>query len=414
MASMTGRIKAFMLTVLLAAGFCASAAAAPFEIHRGINLDIWVTWPDESRWNDPEAILPFPEWRKSLDAEGLEALRAQGFDFVRMPVDPSPFLSPTAAPLRDRLLQSVRDSVHMVNAAGLKVVVDLHLFPAGGNRSIGMGQVMEDPALFDAYTQLVRDMGRLLAGEDPSLVAFELMNEPVIDCDDDKGGEWRDRQKRLFAAARASATRLTLVLTGGCYSGADDLAKVDPRDYPDDNLMWTFHSYEPFLLTHQGATWAGDFIPYVTGLPYPLHSIPAAERDEIVARIKAKMDAEAPWARRAGLKAYLGELIAEIDTAEKLDARLETPFQEAARWADANGIARDRVLLGEFGIIRQEWGNDHVVPRESRAAYYRDMARHAEAGGFPWAAWSYGGAFGIVEAFEGRDAGFLPFPFPDP
>jgi endoglucanase len=45
--------------------------------------------------------------------------------------------------------------------------------------------------------------------------------------------------------------------------------RIDPREFPDDNLIWTFHSYEPFLLTHQGATWAGDFIPYVTGLPYP-------------------------------------------------------------------------------------------------------------------------------------------------
>ena len=117
-------------------------------------------------------------------------------------------------------------------------------------------------------------MARTLAEEDPAQVAFEPMNEPVIDCDADGTGLWPERQQRLFAAARASATRLTLVLTGACYSSAEALARIDPKAIPDDNIIWTFHSYEPFLLTHQGATWAGDFIPYVTGLPYPLSAVP--------------------------------------------------------------------------------------------------------------------------------------------
>ncbi len=35
------------------------------------------------------------------------------------------------------------------------------------------------------------------------------------------------------------------------------------------NLIWSFHSYAPFILTHQGAGWTGDVSPYATGLPYP-------------------------------------------------------------------------------------------------------------------------------------------------
>ena len=72
----------------------------------------------------------------------------------------------------------------MINAAGLKVVVDMHLIPAGGSRSIGMGQVMDDPEIFDRYVELVRTMAHALSKEDPALVAFEPMNEPVVDCDE--------------------------------------------------------------------------------------------------------------------------------------------------------------------------------------------------------------------------------------
>ncbi|MGE3364432.1 MAG: glycoside hydrolase family 5 protein [Rhizobiaceae bacterium] len=389
---------------LLWSATISNAAAADFQPRRGINLDQWVTWPAESQWADPAAMLPFPEWRKTLDQAGLAELKAGGFDFVRMPVDPSPFLSPTAAPLRDQLLDQVLESVRLINGAGLKVIVDLHLIPSSSARAIGVHEVLDDANMFDAYVGLVRDFGRLLAKEDPTKVAFELMNEPTIDCDEDGSNKWPGLQKRLFAAARASATRLTLVLTGACYSSAGRLAKIDPKDYPDDNIIWGFHSYNPFLLTHQGATWAGDFIGYVTGLPYPPYAVPRAELDAIVERIKEKMRAEAPWARRDGLTSYLDELLATVDTKEKLETVIEEPFTTVAQWAASNGISPNDILLGEFGMIRQEYGNDFVMPAASRAAYYKAMIDHAEKHGFAWSMWSYGGAFGVVDAFEGKKA----------
>ena len=59
----------------------------------------------------------------------------------------------------------------MVNAAGLKAVVDLHLVPAG-ERSVGTQEVLNDPALFERYTEIVRRMADTLAGEDPSRIAL--------------------------------------------------------------------------------------------------------------------------------------------------------------------------------------------------------------------------------------------------
>lgn len=404
MALLSGMIKNCVLALLLLLLSGQSATAASFSVKRGINLDIWTTWPEESRWGDPAVILPFPEWRRSLDEAGLRKLKAAGFDFVRMPVDPAPFLSEKTQGLRERLLESVHDSARLVNAAGLKVIVDLHLIPAGGNRSIGMAEVMQMPELFDAYVELVRAMARTLAQEDPSLVALELMNEPLLDCEADGTNLWPERLSRLFAAARASATRLTLVLSGACGGSADTLAKVDPRTLPDGNILWSFHSYQPFLLTHQGATWAGDFIPHVTGLPFPLDAVPRHELEAAVEKIRERIRREAPWMRQAGLLSYLDEQIVALDTEEELQANMDKPFTVVSDWARRNGIAPSDVLLGEFGMIRQEYGSDFVMPAASRAAYVRNMIEDAEAHGFAWAVWSYGGAFGIVEEFDGRPA----------
>jgi len=404
MALLTAMIKSLMAVLLMLSALAVPGQAATFSMKRGLNLDQWVTWPGEDRWRDAKAILPYPEWRKFLQEDDLKALKEAGFDFLRMPVDPSPFLSDQTTALRDDLYASVLDSVRMINRAGLKVIVDMHLIPAGGSRKIGMAQVMDDPRTFDSYVDTIRTMARTLAGEDPEKVAFELMNEPIVDCDSAGTSLWPDRQRKLFAAARSSATKLTLVLTGACYSAASSLEKIDPKAIPDDNVIWTFHSYDPFLLTHQGATWAGDFIPYVTGLPYPLTSVPKARLDVTLDTIRARIKAEARWTRRSGLLAYLDEQVASMDSPAKLLGLMDAPFNKVEAWAKANGIKPKNITLGEFGMIRQEYGNAYVMPAEYRAAYVKDMIARAEAHGFSWSVWSYGGAFGIVDAFNGDKA----------
>jgi hypothetical protein len=194
------------------------------------------------------------------------------------------------------------------------------------------------------------------------------------------------------------------VLTGGCYSSAEQLAAVDITAIPDDNVIWTFHAYEPFLLTHQGASWAGDFIPYVTGIPYPPSSVPRAKLDGVIEAIKDRMNSEAPLMRRAALISYLDEQIGEIDTDEKLKAVMDKPFDLVADWAAKNAVKPENILLGEFGMMTQDYGKPFVMPAKWRAGYTRDVIARAEAKGFAWSIWGYGGSFGIVDAFDGKKA----------
>lgn len=380
-----------------------SVHAATFSPKRGINLDLWATWPAEAQWSRKDVLLPFPQWRRTVGLDTLTALRDTGFDFVRMPIDPLPFLSPQSAELKQELLHSVREGTRLINAAGLKVIVDLHPVPGNPNRFAGTEEILRDAPLFDRYVDLVRDIGRTLAAENPERVAFELMNEPVIGCLGEDARQWSDQLARLFAAARASAPRLTLVLGGACWGSAEGLVAVNPKSIPDDNVLWGFHSYEPSILTTQGALWAGDFIRYVTGIPYP----PYAHPEELTkAREKARQAIlhEAPISRRASMLRYLEEQIDLVDTKLELEARMSAPFRAVADWASKNEIDPRNILLGEFGMIRQEYGNSFVMPPEWRTGYVRDMIALAEERHFAWSVWGFGGAFGIVEEFDRRKA----------
>jgi endoglucanase len=380
------------------------ASAATFQAKRGISLDIWVTWPDESKWGDASVMLPFPEWRKTVGAKELGDLKAAGFDFVRMPVDPSPFLSPKTEAIREQLYADVGASIDLVTQSGLKVILDLHALPAGGNRSIGTSEILKDAKLFEAHKALVARMARMLTDHIPESVALELFNEPTIDCDEDRTNDWPEKLKALHAAARGVTSKLTLILSGACWGGSEGLAKLNPQSFADDNIIWSFHSYDPFILTHQGATWTGDFMPHVYGLPFPLDTADKGELAKTLDAIRARIKKDAPKAVRKGHLAYLDEEIAKIDTEKGLAREMDKPFQTVAKWAEKNGVKPSDILLGEFGMIRQEYGNPVVVPGEYRAAYVKAMAGRAEKAGFMWSVWSYGGAFGVVDGFDGEKA----------
>ncbi len=387
--------------VLLAA--CGTASAATFSVKRGLNMDIWVTWPDESGWGDAGVLFPYPEWRRFVKPADLAAVKQAGFDFVRIPFDPAPFISQKSARHFDRLFDEVDATVDMVEKAGLKAIVDLHTIPRGDS-PLGVEGVLGSEQAFEAYVGIVRRLARTLSDRDPARVAIEVMNEPSTACDRKGIADWQDKLVRLFAAARSSATRLTIILPGGCGGSAEGLAAVNPRMVLDDNVIWTFHSYQPFILTHQGAEWAGDFIRYVTGLTYPPYANGREALDKVLDEIRDRIKEKAPWSRRAGMLSYLDEQIAEVDTPEELAAAVEAPFAEVARWALRYRIASSDILLGEFGMIRQEYQNPSIVPAAARAAYVRDMIEHAEAHGFAWAIWGYGGAFGVVDTFSGEKA----------
>ena len=381
-----------------------AASAATFQAKRGISLDIWVTWPDESKWGDASVMLPFPEWRKTVGEKELGDLKAAGFDFVRMPIDPSPFLSEKSTALHDKLFEEVAASVDLITKSGLKVIVDLHALPAGGNRRIGTKEILSDSSLFGAHAALVKRMAAMLTDHIPESVALELFNEPTIDCNSDGTNDWPAKLKVLHEAARSATSRLTLILSGACWGGSEGLTKLNPKDFADENVIWSFHSYDPFVLTHQGATWTGDFMPHVYGLPFPLHEADKAGLEKTYGEIRARIQKDAPRARRSGHLAYFDDEISKIDTEQGLAAAMDKPFAIAADWAKANKVDPSNIILGEFGMIRQEYGNPLVTPGKTRAAYVKAMAQRAEAAGFMWSVWSYGGAFGIVDGFDGEKA----------
>lgn len=392
-------MKAVVLALLLPLTAQAETAADKFHPQKGVNFDIWVDWQDTAVMvADPGFLDTYPDWRRHVSPEAIAQLPKLGFDFARLPMDPAPLLAIGPGARQDALIDQIRLDAELVQAAGLKVIIDIHAFPRP-YEDWGVDAILSDPAKFAAYTTLTGKIAHRLHGLDPTKTAFEPMNEPTSDCDAIWGSAtptWPAQLAALHAAARAGAPDLPLVLSGACWGGPEGLAALDP--ILDDNVLWSFHSYTPFLFTHQGADWTDSLAVVLHHLPYPptllsrqtaLDLARDASRDATARHIVTD-----PPATEANLNHAFSDYRAHAD------GRITESADIAAKWADAHHIPHARLLLGEFGAMRSP--GDTAQDQASRLRFLRAKALSAQSPGIGWAVWSWSGSFGIADATPDR------------
>jgi hypothetical protein len=198
---------------------------------------------------------------------------------------------------------------------------------------------------------------------------------------------------RLVKRARAGSRDLALIVTGSCISTPEGLTALDPQMLNDRNLIYTFHYYEPFTFTHQGA----QFIPwpdkYLDEVPWPAGARPI---EEPLALLKVRMlTTDLDAANRAKATVGAQANLRRFYASGAGPALIERRFADVRRWAEKHGIAPQRILVGEFGV----WGKHGELPGarcEDRVRWLSDVRRTAEKNGFAWAYFNYDGPFRIV------------------
>jgi hypothetical protein len=391
--------------LVIAIGFFSLPAhAATFKTGRGISMDQWVTWPDESQWNDPDVLNNFPEWQKFVDDDAIKSLRENGMETVRIPVDTAIFLYDDDQQRRQTLLQSLHRAIGRIMDADLKVIIDLHTISYSADRKVtGIDQILNDDLAFIKYKTFVADMARSLSQYDPSALALEIINEPQYDCGrTDEMKIWQAQATQLHSAARKANENITLIVPGDCYASAKGLTQLDPAAFADENIIWTFHSYEPFIITHQSANWVGKPVSAFQNLPYPPSQLSPSIIRDLPNENDRYIDDTLGGLTRSNAGWYIRNELEDWGDDDNLADMLEAPFKRVAKWAARHNIAADEIYLGEFGFIAQEYGKDFKIPEAWRIAYLKDMIELAEEYQFGWSIWSFGGAFGMAQTFGGE------------
>lgn len=282
-----------LLSLLFALAMGTAVHAAPLALHRGISVQDWLNWsPLDSdgtyRWppyrSETEWMTlarPLSDWPQS---DQFQRIRAMGFDFVRLSVDPGPLLA-SEGERREQALAVLERAVERVTSAGLKVVFDLHAARQVPAYSIDMiGRGANSPGVAQ-YRGMVRRVAAMLARFDAGLVALEPFNEPeYYPCDETDTGDWQRIMAATVADIRAISSDLTIIVTGACGGSITGLVDLDPS-FDDPRLYYSFHMYEPHSFTHQ---LSNATQPFNSSLPWPAA---IGSSDEAIAHLKSYMTA---------------------------------------------------------------------------------------------------------------------------
>jgi endoglucanase len=194
----------------------------------------------------------------------------------------------------------------------LNAVVDLHHTEFDGK--------IDGAATTERIVWLWQQIAERYKNTDPEKVFFELRNEPH----DIKPDVWRHQAEEIIKAVRTIAPNHTLIV--GFHDWNSRQALIDSKPFADGNLIYTFHYYDPFVFTHQGATWAGEGLPDLKYVPFP-----GSRRD-----VTVPDSARGKWVE---------DLINNYEQDSQAD-KMFADLKAAKNWSDQNNVP---IFLGEFG-----------------------------------------------------------------
>lgn len=313
---------------------------------RGVNFSNYFEAPAGEDWGGGP-----------LSASDFDAVRAEGFDHVRLPVSWNYHTGP--APeyvISNAFFARVDALVTGLLARGVNVLLNEHHF----------GDFYSNPAAWSNKLFAIWDQLAAHYSNQTDALAFEIINEP-------NDAATTELMNGVYAAIlpriRASNPQRTIFVGPGKWNGVGELSDMRlPAN--DSNLIVTVHNYAPFYFTHQGAEWTGTStattnVVYPGPPPAPVSPHPAAAGDSGVAS----------W-----FEAYNTLPLAENPCSSN---SFDGAFQFARAWSDYYGRP---VHVGEFGAYSRG-------DAASRARFYREMRESMDRNGLGWASWDWKSGF---------------------
>ena len=314
---MAGMRSLWAVLVIALLGPVALADPAPeFNIGDGVNLGNMLEAPKEGAWG------------QTVQEDYFPTIKQAGFQLIRVPISWAAHTGPGPDyAINPDFLSRVDWVVAQAEKAGLTCILDDHNDDA----------LMKDPDAHAArFVAIWKQVAEHYKDAPPSIL-FELLNEPNGKLDAPK---WNALLAKTLAVVRVTNSARTIVVGPVRWNSISLLPKLELPE-SDRNLIVTFHLYDPFHFTHQGAEWA------------------------------------------EGSSAWLGTTWGtDADKKAITDA-----FDTAAKW----GADHHRPMyLGEFGAYSKS-------PMEGRARWTAFVARTAEAHGMPWTYWEFCSGFGAYD-----------------
>jgi endoglucanase len=235
----------------------------------------------------------------------------------------------------------------------MHLIIDNHTFDPSVSTSANVG-----PILIKEWKQLAEHYKNR-----SRYIYYEILNEPHGITNQ----LWGKIQGDVIDTIRTIDTTHTIVVGGADWNSYNDLTGLP--HYSDNNLLYTFHFYDPMVFTHQGASWTSPSMVPLSGVPFPYD---ASQMPATPPSLKGT------WVENS-LKNYKTDgTVAHIK--QLLDIAIQFKNQRKVP-----------VFCGEFGVYMQNSSN------KDRVYWYEQVRKYLEENGIPWTIWDYQGGFGVFK-----------------
>jgi endoglucanase len=329
-------VERLIIVLLFLTGFSRAEAQATFS--RGINLTGWF---QVSSAHNIQFTL-FTE-------KDIENIKSLGCDVIRLPIDLRDMTSGAPQFKIDPLLFNFLDSaVTWCEKHEIYVILDNH------------SNTGTDPTVADTLINLWGQMASHYKDRS-DYVLYEVLNEPHGISTSD----WGNIQGQVINAIRTYDIKHTIVVGGSGWNSYNELQFLPV--YPDTNLIYTFHFYDPMVFTHQGATWVTPSLAPLSGVPFPYNSVSMPSCPAILKGTWVESNLENY--SNIGTPPWIYELI-----------------NKAIAFRSQRKV---RLYCGEFGVYNLNSNNT------DRCTWYKVVRQYLEKNKIPWTSWDYKGGFGL-------------------
>lgn len=236
-----------ILTLFLTLGCNAQQSidrATVFKRAQSLDNGISISWLEQT-WNSD--ILK----KDGIKASDFQLLKQLGFKSIRLPVAFGYFQANSYS--QQKILDDIDQVFMLCQLYGFRLIICYH----PGNLSES-ANLPDNQKIINLWISLAK---KYIHGNADYLF-FELYNEPPhMDPE-----AWKNAAEAIIAAIRKIDKKRTLIVGASNFNSIYELSRTTPLN--DENIIYTFHFYEPFFFTHQGATWIGGQVA-TTGVPFP-------------------------------------------------------------------------------------------------------------------------------------------------
>jgi len=315
------------------------SSQVPF--HQGVNLTNWFQTGSARQ-------IQFTKFTKK-DFQNIKSL---GCDVIRLPINLHAMTSGEPYYTLDPIFITFLDqAVDWSEELDIHLILDNHTFDPSAATDPAIG-----PILVKVWTQMAAHYK-----DRTDHVYYEVLNEPhgISDV------LWGSIQQSVIDAIRSQDTKHYIIVGGVNYNSYNNLNTLP--FYTDTKLIYTFHFYDPFIFTHQGASWVEPSMVPLSGVPFPYNSstMPAVPNT-----------LKGTWVEDL-MKSYPTD-----GTVTKVKQLLDV----AVNFSNQRDVP---VYCGEFGV--------HIPnsPNTDRIAWYAAVRSYLNEKAIPWTIWDYTGGFGL-------------------